>query len=106
MAPRKTRAIGIFANSACVESLTSRKSDRPLFSNADVQTNENGMKLGSAFGQEQTDSTKLRLIMVNNSLNAVTRAVEEMVAQMNERHLTRATKTSRVDITLTKRTHK
>jgi len=40
------------------------------------------------------------------SLNAVTRAVEEMVAQMNERHLTRSTKTSRVDITLKKRTHK
>ena len=37
-------------------------------------------------------------------LNAVTRAVEEMVAQMNERHLTRATKTSRVDITLKKKT--
>ncbi len=37
-------------------------------------------------------------------LNAVTRAVEEMVAQMNERHLTRSTKTSRVDITLKKKT--
>ncbi len=37
MAPRKTRAIGIFANSACVVSLILRKSDRPLFPNADVQ---------------------------------------------------------------------
>ena len=37
-------------------------------------------------------------------LNAVTRAVEEMVAQMNERYLTRSTKTSRVDITLKKKT--
>jgi hypothetical protein len=37
-------------------------------------------------------------------LKAVTRAVEEMVAQMNERHLTRSTKTSRVDITLKKKT--
>jgi len=71
MAPRKTQAIGIFANSACVESLTLRRSDRPLFSIADVQTNENGMKLGSAFGQEQTDSTTLRLITVNNSLKAI-----------------------------------
>ncbi len=30
MAPGTTRAIGIFANSACVVSLTLRKSDRPL----------------------------------------------------------------------------
>ena len=50
MAPATTRAIGIFANSACVESLTLRKSDRPLFSKADVQTNE----YGSAFGQERS----------------------------------------------------
>ena len=39
-------------------------------------------------------------------LKAVTRAVEEMVAQMNNRHLNRAIKPSRVDITLKKRTHK
>ncbi len=39
-------------------------------------------------------------------LKAVTRAVEEMVAQMNERYLTRATKTSRVDIALKNKTHK
>ena len=39
-------------------------------------------------------------------LKAVTRAVEEMIAQMNNRHLNRATKPSRVDITLKKRTHK
>ena len=39
-------------------------------------------------------------------LKAVTRAVEEMVAQMNKRHLNRAIKPSRVDITLKKRTHK
>ncbi len=38
-------------------------------------------------------------------LKAVTRAVEEMVAQMNERHLTRPTKPSRVDIALKKKTH-
>ena len=38
------------------------------------------------------------------SLKAVTSAVEEMVAQMNERHLTRSTKTSRVDIALKKKT--
>ena len=39
-------------------------------------------------------------------LKTVTRAVEEMVAQMNNRHLNRAIKPSRVDITLKKRTHK
>ncbi len=39
-------------------------------------------------------------------LKAVTTAVEEMVAQMNERHLTRATKPSRVDLVLKKKTHK
>ena len=39
-------------------------------------------------------------------LKAVTKAVEEMVAQMNNRHLNRAIKPSRVDITLKKRTHK
>ena len=39
-------------------------------------------------------------------LKAVTRAVEEMVAQMNNRHLNRTVKPSRVDITLKKRTHK
>jgi hypothetical protein len=39
-------------------------------------------------------------------LNAVTRGVEEMVAQMNERHLTRSTKSGRVDIALKKKTHK
>ena len=39
-------------------------------------------------------------------LKAVTRAVEEMVAQMNNRCSTHATKPSRVDITLKKRTHK
>ena len=38
-------------------------------------------------------------------LKAVTRAVEEMVAQMNERHLTRPTKPSRVNIALKKKTH-
>ncbi len=38
-------------------------------------------------------------------LKAVTRAVEEMVAQMNERHLTRPTKPSRVDIAPKKKTH-
>ncbi len=35
----------------------------------------------------------------------VTRAVEEMVAQMNERHLKRSTKSGRVDIALKKKTH-
>jgi len=39
-------------------------------------------------------------------LKAVTRAVEEMVAQMNNRYLNRAIKPSRVDITLKKRSHK
>ena len=39
-------------------------------------------------------------------LKAVTRAVEEMVAQMHNRLLNRAIKPSRVDITLKKRTHK
>ncbi len=39
-------------------------------------------------------------------LKAVTRAVEEMVARMNNRHLNRTIKPSRVDITLKKRTHK
>ncbi len=53
MAPGTTRAIGIFANSACVVSLTLRKSDRPLFPKADVQTAGNWVKLGSAFGQNQ-----------------------------------------------------
>ncbi len=38
------------------------------------------------------------------SLKGVTSAVEEMVAQMNERHLTRSTKTNRVDIALKKKT--
>ncbi len=40
MAPRKTRAIGIFANSACVASLTLRKSDRPLLPKADISAPE------------------------------------------------------------------
>ena len=51
MAPKKTRAIGIFANLACVVSLTLRNSDRPLFPKADVQTSEIGMKLRAANGR-------------------------------------------------------
>ncbi len=39
-------------------------------------------------------------------LKDVTKAVEEIVVHMNERHLNRAIKPSRVDITLKKRTHK
>ena len=40
-------------------------------------------------------------------LKAVTREVEEIVAQLNERqHLGRSTKPSRVDLVLKKKTHK
>ena len=40
-------------------------------------------------------------------LKDVTKAVEEIVAQMNERHhLRHASKTSRVDLVLKKKTHK
>ncbi len=40
-------------------------------------------------------------------LKAVTRAVEEIVAQLNERHhLGHSTKPSRVDLVLKKKTHK
>jgi len=39
-------------------------------------------------------------------LKAVTRAVEEIVAQMNERHLGHSTKPSRVHLVLKKKTHK
>ncbi len=39
-------------------------------------------------------------------LKAVTRAVEEIVAQLNERHLGRSTKPSRVQLVLKKKTHK
>jgi hypothetical protein len=40
-------------------------------------------------------------------LKAVTKAVEEIVAQMNERHqLRHVSKTSRVDLVLKKKTHK
>ncbi len=38
---KKTRAIGIFANSACVVSLTLRKSDSPLFPKAVIQIGRN-----------------------------------------------------------------
>ncbi len=40
------------------------------------------------------------------SLKAVTRAVEEIVAQLNERHLGRFSKPSRVHLVLKKKTHK
>jgi len=39
-------------------------------------------------------------------LKAVTRAVEEMAAQLNERHLGRFSKPSRVHLVLKKKTHK
>ncbi len=39
-------------------------------------------------------------------LKAVTTAVEEIVAQLNERHLGRFTKPSRVHLVLKKKTHK
>ena len=39
-------------------------------------------------------------------LKAVTRAVEEIVAQLNERHLGHSTKPSRVHLVLKKKTHK
>ncbi len=39
-------------------------------------------------------------------LKVVTRAVEEIVAQLNERHLGHSTKPSRVHLVLTKETHK
>ncbi len=39
-------------------------------------------------------------------LKAVTRAVEENVAQLNERHLGHLSKPSRVDLVLKKKTHK
>ena len=53
-------AIGIFANSACVESLTLRKSDRPLFPEADVQIGRNWVKLGSVFAQNEIFRLLLR----------------------------------------------
>ncbi len=40
------------------------------------------------------------------SLKAVTRAVEEMVAQLNERQLAHSTKPSRVQLVLKKKTRK
>ncbi len=40
------------------------------------------------------------------SLKAVTRAVEEIVAQLNERHLSHLSKPSRVHLVLKKKTHK
>ena len=40
------------------------------------------------------------------SLKAVTRAVEEIVTQLNERHLGRFSKPSRVHLVLKKKTHK
>ncbi len=39
-------------------------------------------------------------------LKVVTRAVEEMVAQLNERQLAHSTKPSRVQLVLKKKTHK
>ncbi len=39
-------------------------------------------------------------------LKAVTRAVEEIVTQLNERHLAHSTKPSRVQLVLKKKTHK
>ncbi len=39
-------------------------------------------------------------------LKAVTRAVEEIVAQLNERHWGHLSKPSRVDLVLKKKTHK
>ncbi len=39
-------------------------------------------------------------------VKAVTRAVEEIVAQLNERHLGRFSKPSRVHLVLKKKTHK
>ncbi len=39
-------------------------------------------------------------------LKAVTRAVEEIVAQLNERHLGHLSKPRRVQLVLTKKTHK
>ncbi len=39
-------------------------------------------------------------------LKAVTREVEEIVAQLNERHLGHLSKPSRVDLVLKKKTHK
>ncbi len=39
-------------------------------------------------------------------LKAVTRAVEEIVAQLNERHLGHLSKPRRVHLVLTKKTHK
>ncbi len=39
-------------------------------------------------------------------LKDVTKAVEEIVAQLNERHLGRFSKASRVDLVLKKKTHK
>jgi hypothetical protein len=39
-------------------------------------------------------------------IKAVTRAVEEIVAQLNERHLGHLSKASRVDLVLKKKTHK
>ena len=41
---KKTRAIGIFANSACVVSLILRKSDSPLFPKAAVQSRRKSRK--------------------------------------------------------------
>ncbi len=54
MAPRKTRAIDIFANSACVVLLTLRKSDRPLFPKADVQITRKLQIRQAANGQKRS----------------------------------------------------
>ncbi len=59
MAPRTTRAIGIFANLACVVSLTLRNSDRPLFPKADTKITEKSVNLGAANGQKQPSADQL-----------------------------------------------
>ncbi len=43
---------------------------------------------------------------IQGNLKAVTRAVEEIVAQLNERHLGHLRKPSRVHLVLKKKTHK
>ena len=54
MAPGKTRAIGIFANSDCVVSLILRKSDRPLFPKVAVRTTGKPLFFGAAYGRESS----------------------------------------------------
>ncbi len=80
MAPRITRAIGIFANSACVASLTLRKFDRPFFPKADVQIAQNPYRTRTSPQAPEGDSP-------GRELEAATYAEALAKVGMQVRHL-------------------